>query len=232
MGVIRTAHENARALVVGEIVGEARRQLATHGAATLSVRAVARELGMASSAVYRYVSSKDELLTLLIVDAYDALGETAEAAGASASGDVLARFRTVCRAVRGWALEHPHEYALIYGSPVPGYHAPSSTLEPASRVTRLLIGLLLEAHQEGRLGPARVALDPASTIRDMHRLIEGSGLSIPPATIAAGLIAWALLFGQISFEIFGRLTDLVPDAEALFEHAVTTMADLVGMTPS
>ena len=112
-----------------EIKAEARRQLAAGGAQQLSLRAVARELGMVSSAVYRYFPSRDDLLTALIIDAYDALGEAAEAAaGRLRQTAVRARWTAACHAVRDWAKAHPHEYALIYGSPVPGYQAPQETI--------------------------------------------------------------------------------------------------------
>src|SRR3954466_2411468 len=91
----------------------ARRQLAEVGAAALSLRAVARELGMASSALYRYFPSRDDLLTRLIVDGYDALGAAAESADDPAATP-RERWLAVCRAVRAWARAHPHEYALLY----------------------------------------------------------------------------------------------------------------------
>ena len=91
-------------------------------APTLSLRAVARELGMASSAVYRYFPSRDELLTALIVDAYDALGDTAEQALAGRCGGRRpTRWLALSTSIRAWAVAQPHEYALLYGSPVPGY---------------------------------------------------------------------------------------------------------------
>jgi len=142
----RTARERARAELTAEIKAEARRQLAIHGAQQLSLRAVARELGMASSAIYRYFPSRDELLTVLIIDAYDSLGASAKAAERELPrGDIRGRWRATCRAVRNWALAHPHEYALIYGSPVPGYQAPQATITPAGRVALVIGGVLADA---------------------------------------------------------------------------------------
>ena len=118
----RTARERARAELSREIKEGARRQLAATGADGISLRAVARELGMASSALYRYYPSRDDLLTALIIDAYDAIGEAAEEAIADEKPDESwgrDRWLAACHAIRGWALDHPHEYALIYGSPVP-----------------------------------------------------------------------------------------------------------------
>src|SRR5688500_19893216 len=110
-----------RAEMIDEIKVIARRHLAADGA-NLSLRAVARDLGVVSSAVYRYFASRDELLTALILDAYDSLGEAAETADAQVGrGDLRGRWLAVCRAVRAWALAQPHQYALIYGTPVPGY---------------------------------------------------------------------------------------------------------------
>ena len=148
----RTARERARAELTREIKQEARRQLAAHGAQGLSLRAVARELGMVSSALYRYFPSRDELLTALIIDAYDALGDAAEAADAGRpAADIRGRWAATCHAVRNWALAHPHEYALIYGSPVPGYQAPQATVVPAARIARVAGGLVADAWREARV---------------------------------------------------------------------------------
>src|SRR2546421_368748 len=107
----RSARRRAREEITLEIVGTARRHLATQGAVGLSLRAVARELGMVSSAVYRYVASRDELLTLLIIDGYNALGAAAEQAEqAVARPDLVGRWLVLCHAVRDWALASPHEY--------------------------------------------------------------------------------------------------------------------------
>src|ERR1700688_3623533 len=123
-----------RAEMTDEIKAVARRHLETDGA-NLSLRAVARDMGMVSSALYRYFASRDDLLTALIVDAYNALGEIVEAADTAVTDrdDLRERWLAVARAVRGWALANPSEYALLYGSPVPGYKAPQDTIPAAVR---------------------------------------------------------------------------------------------------
>ena len=139
-----------RAELTREIKDEARRQLAVEGAPALSLRAVTRALGMASSAIYRYFPSRDDLLTALIVDAYDAVGAAAEEADARCGRDDFgARWRAVGLAVRDWALANPHEYALVYGSPVPGYRAPEDTVAPASRVTLVMAEIIDSAARAG-----------------------------------------------------------------------------------
>jgi AcrR family transcriptional regulator len=154
---VQTARERARAELTREITEEARRQLAEVGAHGLSLRAVARELGMVSSALYRYFPSRDDLLTALIIDAYDAIGSAAEAAIAVAGGaPARERWAAACRAIRAWAVARPHEYALIYGSPVPGYQAPEATVGPASRVPLAFASVLADAAASGAL-PASAA---------------------------------------------------------------------------
>src|SRR5690606_11087502 len=118
----------------------------------LSLRAVARELGMVSSAVYRYVACRDDLLTLLIVDAYASVADAAEQAAAGDRNSPPARrFVAVAAAFRRWAVANPHEFALIYGSPVPGYAAPETTIPPAARVPLALAGVVVDAHRSGQL---------------------------------------------------------------------------------
>ena len=144
--VLRAARERTRAEITRQILDAARRHLATEGASGLSLRAIARELGASSSAVYRYVASRDDLLTKLIVAAYDALGAAAETAEAAVARDDLAgRWSAVCGAVRAWALANPNEYALIYGTPVPGDVAPPATIAPAGRVSNVLLSSLADA---------------------------------------------------------------------------------------
>jgi AcrR family transcriptional regulator len=227
---LQTARDRARAQVTQEILDEAGRQLATDGASALSLRAVARELGMASSALYRYYPSRDELLTALIIEAYDTLGERAEAADAGATPDgVAARWAAVCHAVRDWAREHPHQYALVYGSPVPGYRAPERTVGPASRVILVLTGIVRDAHAAGELmGPPGPSL-PSGWDEEAIRLAALVMPGVAPETVARAVMAWTQLFGLISFELFGHLVGGVEDTDLLFEVVVTQMAAFVGL---
>jgi AcrR family transcriptional regulator len=236
-----TARERARASLTADIKDEARRQLGAVGAAALSLRAVARELGMVSSAHYRYFPSKDDLLTALIIDAYDAVGAVAEQAvavgdevrekGASAeSPRPRARLTAVCRAVRAWAFAHPHEYALIYGSPVPGYRAPEATIGPASRVPLALISLL-EGVGEGEGEESAVGGVPVSGVLagQAAAVVASLEVSVRPGVLLRGVLAWTQLFGMISFELFGQFVGTFEPADDLFEYAVGQMALLVGL---
>jgi AcrR family transcriptional regulator len=233
----RTARARARAELTQEIKQEARRQLASRGAQGLSLRAVARELGMVSSALYRYFPSRDELLTALIIDAYDALGAAAEDASAGQPAtDFRGRWAAACHAIRNWALAHPHEYALIYGSPVPGYQAPQATIAPAARVAGVAGGLLADAWREIRaaggqapgLAPPPRPLPPA--LAEQAAIVaDAIAPGVPGTVIVRLLVAWTQLFGMISFELFGQLVGSVDPADTFFGYAVRQMADFIGL---
>ncbi|MEU0211529.1 TetR/AcrR family transcriptional regulator [Streptomyces canus] len=229
MSTAQGARARARIEVTAAIKDEARRQLAAEGAAKLSLRAVARELGMVSSALYRYFPSRDDLLTALIIDAYDSLGESAERAHEAVAGaGPLERWGTVCEAVRHWALEHPHEYALIYGSPVPGYTAPQTTVPPAARVGLLLIGVLRDAHH-GPGGLEELPPVPEDLHTEADRIAADFAPDLPPEVAAALVVAWAQLFGLVGFELFGQFNRVVEDREPFFRHAVRQLGRGVGL---
>jgi AcrR family transcriptional regulator len=215
--------------MIEEIKNVARQQLTEDGA-NLSLRAIAREMGMVSSAIYRYFPSRDDLLTALILDAYNALGEAAEKAPAPDRSDFLGRWLAVARAVRGWAVASPHEYALIYGSPVPGYVAPRDTVEPSIRPVMVLGTILDDAHTAGRLEIADLP-DPAPVLRpELAQIAERVAPGVGEAVMARALIAWTELFGAISFELFGRFKNTITDLEAWFDHQALTMAAFLGLT--
>ncbi|MFJ2640235.1 TetR/AcrR family transcriptional regulator [Streptomyces sp. NPDC087511] len=229
MSTVRGARERARIEVTAAIKDEAKKQLVAEGAAKLSLRAVARELGMASSALYRYFPSRDELLTALIVDAYDSVGETAETAHRAARAEAtthVARWIAVTRAVREWALAHPHEYALIYGSPVPGYTAPQATIGPASRVGLVLISVVADAYRTDGLALPPLADDLRA---EADRMVAEFAPGLPPQAAPPLIAAWSQLFGLISFEVFGQFHRVVEAREAFFRDAVTELARTVGL---
>ncbi|MEU4159578.1 WHG domain-containing protein [Actinoplanes sp. NPDC026670] len=215
-----------RAEMTEEIKAVAKRHLATDGA-NLSLRAVARDLGMASSAVYRYFASRDELLTALIIDAYNAVGEAAEQAAAGA-GTPTEKWLAAGHAAREWALSSPHEWALIYGSPVPGYQAPQDTIVPATRVLLLLGATLTEAYTSGVL----VSREPL-TGRFAEELapIAASVLpDLPTRLVADAIAAYFQICGAISAELFGQLNKSVEeDRRGFFEYQLRGAARHAGL---
>jgi AcrR family transcriptional regulator len=230
MSSLRGARERARTEVTAEIVAVARRQLAEVGPSQLSLRSVARELGVVSSAVYRYVESRDELLTLLIVTAYDSLGECAEQAAADSVGLAPAqRWVATAAAIRSWALQHPHEYALLYGTPVPGYSAPSVTTGPGTRVPFVLVGIVRDASAAGLLRPPPEPTLPADLAADLAMLRSAIDLAVTDGVLLATLAAWSQLFGLLSLELFSQTRGVVSEHELLFASTARLMADRIGL---
>ncbi|MEO9324593.1 TetR/AcrR family transcriptional regulator [Nocardioides sp. C4-1] len=227
----RTARATARAELTRAILDNAAAQLAEIGPAALSVRAIARDLGMASSAVYRYFPSRDALLTALIVEAYDDLGEAIEAADAAVRrrSDLRGRLRAMAQALRTWAIEHPHQYALTYGSPVPGYAAPTDTVVPATRSAFALLRLFSDAQRAGRrpLGPERVFAAEKAALSPVMAYVDPP---LSPAYAVRGVAVWSALFGHVSLELFGHMHNGVLDYETHFATLVDLYANDLGLT--
>jgi AcrR family transcriptional regulator len=219
-----------RAELTREIKSVAREQLTESGAAALSLRAVARELNMASSAVYRYFPSRDELLTALIVDAYDAVGAAAELdESAVRRSDAVGRWMATARAVREWAITHPQEFALIYGSPVPGYQAPLDTIDPAARIPLLLLRIVNECAAAGRLYSPAEAPMPKALRADLVALAEQAAPDLSPQQAARAAMGYVQLIGVISFELFGHLHNVIHDYAAHFEFQMRRLVGELGL---
>jgi AcrR family transcriptional regulator len=230
----KTPRQRARAQTLEDITRIGRRHLATEGAAALSVRAIARDLGIVSSAIYRYVRSRDDLLTLLLVDGYNEVGDAVdEAAGAVAADDYRGRFLAIGRAVRTWALREPATYALLFGSPVPGYRAPSDqTTGPGTRVITALVRLWEDAHQAGAVQiPDSPGLMSPTLSADIERIRAEFSVGTPDDLVARGVLAWAALFGCVSFEVFGQYgPGTFTGVDDLFELQLQLLADTTGLT--
>ena len=225
MPASKTARERARAELTREIKDEARRQLGKVGPHGLSLRAVARELGMVSSALYRYFPSRDHLLTELIIDAYTEIGEAAERAD-DPGAQPRQRWLRVWAATRDWAKRNPHEYSLIYGSPVPGYQAPQDTIAPAARVATALVRVL----EAAELTPAMPGPPLPPELAEQARKVQAAlGTSLAEDDLVRLMAAWTHLFGTISFELFGQYANTADPADAYFAYTAAQLADLVGL---
>ena len=203
-----------------------RRLIAEKGAPALSLREVAREMGLVSSAIYRYFPTRDDVLTALIVDAYNDLGAFAERAAARVPNDEpRRRLHAAASAIRKWAKSNPNEYALLYGSPVPGYEAPPFTVEPAARVALVLGSIVVDAWQRSNLRTEddESAMKGVLETRALDEVMPG----VPEAVRALSLMVWSQIFGCISFELFGHFVGTVRNANRFFVIVVDEAANLV-----
>jgi AcrR family transcriptional regulator len=219
---------DSRERIEAQIIELGRRHLVEHGATGLSLRAIARDLGMVSSAVYRYVSSRNELLTLLLVDAYSDLANEVDRAREAVpdvwSDDVIA----IARAARSWAIAHPASWALLYGSPVPGYHPPAErTVGPGTRVVGALFDAVAAGIATGDIMLTNYpAPQPMST--DFERLRREFGFPGDDPVIAKCFAIWAGVVGAISLEVFGQYgVDTLSDPQAVFDTQVRLLVGVL-----
>ena len=226
----RNARERVRRELTSEIKATALAQLAAGGGAALSLRAIAREMGMASSALFRYFHNRDALLTAMIIDSYGALADAVDAAQARVrDASIEDRWLAICNGVRDWATAHPHEYALIFGSPIPGYAAPPDTIAPASRVPLLLGELLGDLMADGSYDAGALPEPPAAVSLALDPVRATMPAGAPADLMVRGLMAWTYLFGAVSFEVFGHRHGVIGDLDAFFEHEVRRLAVLLGL---
>lgn len=220
--------QDARDRIEQRIVELGREQLATVGAAGLSVRAIARDLGMVSSAVYRYVASRDDLLTLLLVDAYTELADAAAAARAGAGSAWVDQLRAVAQDVRHWAVGQPARWALLYGSPVPGYHAPAHlTVGPGTRVVGLLFDVVAAGIAAGDVKPSTLRV-PSPLAEDFGGIRAEFGFTGDDGAMARSLLLWSGLVGAVSLEVFGQYgADTLTDPAIAFQVQLDLLVDTI-----
>lgn len=213
----------ARAETIARIKELALAQLADAGAAALSLRAVARELDLVSSAIYRYYASRDELITALIIDAYDDLAAAIEVAVDHPRRSARRRFVDGCAAMRAWARAEPHRWALVYGSSIPGYAAPQDTIAPAGRVVRALCSPAVE-------GPGAPGDTPGGAFgAQLDATSAALGLDVDRATMLALTGALARLVGVLTLELNGHFVGGFEPADDLVAALVDREADALGL---
>ncbi|MBW8711681.1 MAG: TetR/AcrR family transcriptional regulator [Mycobacterium sp.] len=220
--------QETREKIEAQIIELGRRHLVTEGAAGLSLRAIARDLGMVSSAVYRYVASRDDLLTLLLVDAYSELADTVDRAAATADGPWRDQLLTMAQAARAWAVDQPASWALLYGSPVPGYRAPRErTVGPGTRVVGAMFDAIGAGIAAGDISQSNVtAGQPLSS--DFDRVREEFEFAGDDSAVAKCFLLWAALVGAISLEVFGQYgADTLTEPGAVFDSQVRLLIDML-----
>src|SRR6266567_4627409 len=230
-----TRRTRRRLATVAEIKALARRQLAEHGTGAVSLRAIAREMGTASSALYRYFASHDELISALCADAYDSVADTMAAArDAVPAGEHARRWRALCDAYRQWSLDNPADFALIFGTPVPGYRAPRQATGPAaSRFAAVPLEVFAAAVAAGAADPARTQMPPDLPAGALLQHLLGRGrLSGASHLTAITISAWASILGYLVAEIFGSLPRLITDPGRLWDAHLRTIMLGMGFNPA
>ena len=215
-----------------EILDRAREQIAEVGASALSLRAIARDMQVTPPALYRYFGNRDDLVTELIIAAFRSLADTLQAtrdAGASNHAHTLFNIE---QNYRKWALTHPQDYLLIFGTPIPGYVAPMErTLVEAKCSLDVLIDELAEAHQAGALDlPASYARPPATLQAQMNAWKKNYGYAAPAPILHLALVYWSRLHGIVMLELDSQIQPILGNADDFFRAQVIEMLRQVGLT--
>lgn len=215
------------------VKGAARQLLAKVGAAGLSLEGVADEGGLTVAQVRELFPHRDELLTALLIDAYNESGaamEHADQAAVAAGASAGARLLAVTRALRAWSFANAAEFTLVYGSPVPGYHAPQDTVPPASRTPAVLAGIVRAALEAGELTPPKRQLTKESLLLPEAVQLFGGVPGAPFADVVErGIVLWSSLVGLLVFQVFSRTHDSVRDESAFFDFAIAVAAEGIGL---
>ncbi|MEL3950692.1 TetR/AcrR family transcriptional regulator [Streptomyces sp. LNU-CPARS28] len=218
--------ERLRAETTAEIKSVALALMASGGPDAITLRAIAREMGMTANAIYGYFRTRDDLVTTLINDVYTALADAVDAAWeAGAPLDPAARIQSWATAFRDWSLAHPEGFRLIYGDPVPGYRAPVGGAAPdaARRVCTGLAGLAAAAWPHAQHLYATSEFEWSDFDPGLLDKVRPAFPELPPAAVALALRIWGRLHGLVSLEVYGHLRTQTVSPRKLFQEELTQL---------
>ncbi|MFJ4328691.1 TetR/AcrR family transcriptional regulator [Streptomyces tricolor] len=228
----RGRRERLRAETTAEIKKVALALMAEGGPDAITLRAIAREMGMTANAIYGYFPTRDDLVTTLINDVYTALADAVDTAWDASSGSGPAvRIADWAGAFRSWALANPQGFRLIYGDPVPGYRAPEGGPAPdaARRVCTGLTALADAAWPHARHLYRDSAFDWSDFDPGLLDKVRPAFPDLPPAAVALALRIWGRLHGLVSLEIYGHLRTQTTSPEKLFEEEIAQLTQALGV---
>jgi AcrR family transcriptional regulator len=224
-------HETNR----NEILEIARRHMAEGGAAALSMRSIAAEMDMTAPALYRYFTNRDAIITELILAAYNALADAMEAGRDNQpADDYYGQITAVLTAYRSWARAHPVDFALIYGNPIPGYHAPAElTIAAARRGFEIVASIIGDAMAAEQFAPSPdYQAIPPETAAYLTELIQHEGYSIPLLALYLTVVGWARIHGILMLELFEHIQPVIGDVGAFYQHEVHNTLIQLGFKPN
>lgn len=233
--------DRLRAATTHEIIETARKLLVEQGPEAISLRAIAREMGMTAPALYRYFGSHEELLRHVVANIFTeiadhvrtAIGAVAETVGPQLTEEEVMAIKMMagCRQFRAWALEHVPEFSMLFGSPVPGLDpvVDDPTVRCGREFGRVFLDLFTELYRRRPFGiPADSDIQP-SLRRQLERYRESMGSQLPLGALQTFLRCWVLLYGTVSLEVFGHMEFALDDASPMFELMLSDLGPLVGL---
>jgi len=226
----QTRRERQRDATREEILAAAWKQVGETGVVSLSLRAIAREMEMTAPALYRYFPSRDDLVTILIIDAFNSFSVALETArDACKPADHTARFRALCRAYFQWGISNPQKYALIFGTPVPGYVLDNRAGPAAQRGFLALQNVIGEAHAAGKISGDAASVRLPAPLKAQYEVLKKYGMPYTPIVTHLALSAWSMIHGMTSLYLYGYFSGFLADqSESFVNLEVEKMTRAIG----
>jgi AcrR family transcriptional regulator len=200
--------------------------------ASLSLRAIAREMGMTAPGLYRYYPSRDDLVTALIVEAFNSFSEALEnAREAQNQNDHVERFRAISRAYFAWAVANSQKYALLFGTPVRGYRLSQEAGPAAQRAFLILQGVIGEAYAAGKITGELATLRLPAGLKSQYEALRNLGMPYVPVVTHLALSTWATIHGITSLYLYGYLTSFLGEqVESFVGFEIEKMVRMLGLS--
>lgn len=224
--------EKKRIAALDEIRATAWKQIGEMGAASLSLRGIAREMGVTAPALYRYYKDRDALVTALLMDAFAAFSVALEAGrDACAVDDYAGRVRVMSKAYFKWAAENPQRYALLFGTPIPGYLFAEELGPVAQRSFFVLQAVIGEAHAAGKITGELTAIRLPTRLKSQYDALSRMGMPYGPAVTHLALSVWSIIHGITSLYLYGYLTGfLAGQVESFVDFEIEKMVRMLGLS--
>ncbi len=241
-GAPPSRRDRLRASTIEEITRTARRLLVENGPEAVSLRAIAREMGMTAPGLYRYFGSHEELIRHVIAGIFTELGSDIDRAIKAAVppadttydadlAKLTVKMIAACREFRGWALNHKAEFALLFGVPLPGLDDGRYDIadECALAFAGTFFALFLELWRAAPFPvPAPGEIDPGLR-EQLDRYRDALGVDVPAGAVLTFLRCWTVLYGAVAMEVFGHMRFALADPAPMFEITLGGLASLVGL---
>ncbi len=226
-----TRRERIRNETIDEIKATAWKQVTEQGAASLSLRAIAREMGMTAPSLYRYYKDRDALVTALLIDAFNSFSEAMEIArDQCAVDDHVGRFRAIAKAYFQWAASDPQKYLFLFGTPIPGYQITPELGPSAQRSFLVLQGVIGEAFMAGKVTGELTAVRLPTELKSQYDALKKMGLPYVPVVTHLALSTWSMMHGMTSLFLYGYFTGFLGgQVEAFVDVEIEKMIRILGL---
>ena len=224
--------EKKRTAALDEIRTTAWKQIAEMGLPALSLRGIAREMGMTAPALYRYYEHRDALVVALLVDAFTSFTSALESGrDVYSTEDHAGRFRSMCKSYFQWAVENPQKYALMFGTPIPG-HLFAQELGPvAQRSFLVLLSVMGEAHKAGKISGELAALRLPANLKAQYDALRKMGMPYGPQVIHLALAVWSMMHGMASLYLYQYLSGfLTGQVESFVDFEIEKLVRMLGIS--